>query len=145
MVLKFMKYLLKIAAFFAIAVFFSCEGKEWFVNCPDCTSEEPEFALVKIKLKDIHSLVSVKVYEGDLEDDILYSSFDIQGSDYTAKTSFNKNYTFTATYSIDGITYVAVSSATPRVRYEENQCENPCYFIYDNIVDLRLKYTAAGK
>jgi hypothetical protein len=140
-----MKYFLKIAAFFAITICFSCEGKEWFVNCPDCTAVEPEFALVKVKLKDIQSLVSIKVYEGDLEDDILYSSFDTQGSDYTTKTSLNKKYTFTATYNIGGNTYIAVSSAIPRIRYEENQCENPCYFIYDNIVDLRLKYTAAGK
>jgi hypothetical protein len=140
-----MKYFLKISAFLVITIFFSCEGKEWFVNCPDCTTEEPEFALVKIKLKDIKSLVSIKIYEGDLEDNVLYSSFDTQGSDFTTKTSLNKKYTFTATYNIDGIIYVAVSSAIPRIRYEENQCENPCYFIYDNIVNLRLKYTSAGK
>jgi hypothetical protein len=53
----------------------------------------------------------------------------------------NKKYTATATYYKSDIKYVAVDSATPRVKYDKNQCDDPCYFVYDRVVDLRLKYT----
>ncbi len=26
------------------------------------------------------------------------------------------------------------------VRYEKDLCEKPCYYVYDNKVDLRIKY-----
>jgi hypothetical protein len=136
---------IKIAAFLSIIICFSCEGKEWIVNCSDCQENEPENAIIKIKLKNIDTPVSVQIYEGELDDDIIYASYEANGSDFTALAGLNKKYTFTATYVIDGKTYIAVNSTTPRVKYAESDCENPCYFVYNNIVDLRLKYTAIGE
>lgn len=140
-----MKVFLKTSALLAIIVIFSCEGKEWIVNCVDCQTNEPYNATIKIKLRETGNPVTINIYEGDIEDDILYASYITNGSDYSLQTGLNRKYTFAATYSIEGKTYIAVNSTIPRVKYEESECEDPCYFIYDNIVDLRLKYTVNNK
>jgi len=53
--------------------------------------------------------------------------------------SINKKYTITATYFF-GAKYTAVNSVTPRVRYSKDQCDDPCYYVYDKTVNLKLKY-----
>ncbi len=125
-----------------IAVCFSCEDKGWFTDCSGCTSFEPEEAVLLIKLKDIESQVIINVYEGEIEDSVIYGSAIFSGQEYNFKVGLNKKYTLTATYFIGGKTYTAIDSATPKVRYTETQCEDACYFVYDRVVDLRLKYTA---
>ncbi|HEX7493057.1 MAG TPA: hypothetical protein VF346_02465 [Bacteroidales bacterium] len=130
---------------FAILIFsFSCEEEVILVNCQDCISEEPSDTSLEIKL-DASSTgydTFIKIYEGNLEDSILYSSQ--QGNTfYSLKVpvAINKKYTVTATYHIHDNYYTAVDAATPRVKYDKNQCKDPCYFVYDKDIDLRLKYT----
>jgi hypothetical protein len=48
-------------------------------------------------------------------------------------------YSATATYYISNDHIVVVDAAIPRVTYSEDQCEDPCYYIYDTKLDLRLK------
>lgn len=127
-----------------MTVCFSCEDKGWFADCSDCTSSEPRMTTLVVKLKDIDSPVYVNIYEGELGDSILYDFAVIQGKEYNPAVSVNKRYTATATYNIDGYTYIAVDSATPKVRYTEEQCDEACYYVYDKVIDLRLKYTAKG-
>lgn len=137
-----MKRVLK-TAFLLILVFcFSCEERPWyFMDCNDCLTSEPENATLDIKLKETGSPVLINLYEGFLEDDILYDSASTTRPDYEFTVSLNKTYTVTATYMIDGKTYIAVDSATPRVRYDEDKCDDPCYFIYNTTIDLKLKST----
>ncbi len=87
----------------------------------------------------------VFVYEGELEDNVVYDSALASLSEISFLVSLNKLYTFTATYSISGNIYTAVDSASPKVKYTKDDCEDPCYFIYDKTVDLRLKYKAMGE
>jgi hypothetical protein len=53
--------------------------------------------------------------------------------------TLNKKYTLTATYNIQDNTYVVVDSATPRVRFDKDKCDDPCYLVYDKKLDLSLK------
>jgi hypothetical protein len=145
MELKSMKIVFKIFFLAVIVICFSCEDKGWFTDCSDCTSNEPEKAILLIKLKETESLVVINVYEGELEDSVLYGSTIFGGSEYNFTVGLNKKYTVTATYNIEGNTYTAIDSATPKVRYTETQCEEACYFVYDRVVDLRLKYTVKGE
>ncbi len=145
MVLTDMKQILRLLAFLTFTLCFSCEGKVLFVNCEECFENEPVDALVNVRLRNINKPIGIKVYLGDLEDNVLYGIYQANGSEYTIKTGLNQKYTFTAEYNIEGITYIAVNSAFPQVKYEENQCENPCYFTYNNTVDLRLKNTFSKK
>jgi hypothetical protein len=87
------------------------------------------------------TLVLINVYQGNLEDSILYNSVSVSTTSTIINVTLNKKYTVTATYHLGDNYYTAIDSATPRVRYEKDLCDNPCYFVYDKTIDLRLKYT----
>jgi hypothetical protein len=136
-----MKKILRICFLFIVAILFSCE-EGFFVNCKDCLTNEPEMTDLKIDIDHISSSpVIINIYEGNLEDSIILETFDAHSSKITREVLLNKNYTLTATYNISGNTYIVVDSATPRVKYDKDQCEDPCYFIYDTTCDLKLKYS----
>lgn len=40
----------------------------------------------------------------------------------------------------DGQKYITTGAARPKVRYDETSCDEPCYYVYDNVIDLRLRY-----
>lgn len=140
-----MKRIIKLFLLAFITVCFSCEDQGLIVKCPDCLEKEPLKTTLEIKLNmyDYGSLATtiITVYEGNIEDNIIYDTFQTINQNETVAVTLNKKYTVTATYSISTNTYIAVDSATPKVRYEKSQCDDPCYFVYDRVLDLRLKYT----
>lgn len=123
---------------------FSCEEQGWFVKCSDCESTEPEYTSLEILLKKTEFPVRINVFEGELEDSILFYSSETISEKLGIDAELNKKYAVTATYRINGNTYIAVDSAFPRVKFTKTECEEACYFVYDKILDLRLKYTAIG-
>jgi hypothetical protein len=140
-----MRKALKILLLLFLAVSFSCEEEGYFVKCQDCTEDEPVTADLEFKIdpgqSGYDSQIEIMIYEGNLEDKILLDHFITSSSNYTYTVTLKKKYTVTAKYIINNNIYIAVDSAYPRVRYDKNQCDNPCYFVYDRICDLRLKYT----
>lgn len=132
---------IKILSLLLIVVLFSCEKQGLIVKCPDCTATEPVNIWFDVKLdaNKYGSTTKINVYEGNLGDSILYKSYTSTGSSLSVPVTINKKYTLTATYYISGDYYIVVDSATPRVKYEKDQCDSPCYFVYDKVVDLRLK------
>jgi hypothetical protein len=145
-----MKIFLKSFIFILLIICFSCEDPTcytcdengWFLQCKECTQEEPLTATINIKVTNTEATVLIIVYEGELEDGLVYKSIETGSTEYSFTVPLNKKYTVTAEYQINGNTYIAVDTATPRVKYTEDQCEEPCYFVYDRKFDLRLKYTA---
>jgi hypothetical protein len=138
-----MKNPTKIFLFIALLLSFSCEDQGLIVKCPDCLSDEPGEIGLDIKFDAYFSKdpVVFNIYEGNLEDSVIYSTYKISGSVIHASVTLNKKYTITATYtSQSGTKYVAVDSVLPRVKYEQDQCDDPCFYVYDKSVDLRLKY-----
>src|SRR5450759_866931 len=138
-----MKIEIKIFLAIAFLFCFACEDQGLVVKCPDCLAEEPTDANLEIKL-DVNRLggaILINIYEGNIEDSILYSSIQTISSTATLSVTLNKKYTATATYYVNDNYYVAIDSATPRVRFDKTQCDDPCYFVYDKNIDLRLKYT----
>ena len=137
-----MKQFFRVVFLLGLVLSLSCEKQGFIVNCSDCTTDEPSKTNLEIKLDDRYAINSVKidVYEGTLEDNILYGSFSASVKNTTISVTLNKKYTVTATYRISGNTYIAVDSATPGIKYEKNQCNNPCYFVYDRNIDLRIKH-----
>jgi hypothetical protein len=139
-----MKRILKIFFTALLAVFFSCEENGWFADCNDCTVEIPRTTFLFIKVTDTEMPVTINIYEGELEDSVLFDSGTVYNNvdEYSSNVPVNKSYSITATYKIDDDTYIAVDSAYPKVRFTEDQCEEACYYVYDREVDVRLKYTA---
>jgi hypothetical protein len=127
--------------FIILVVFFSCEKPvTGIIKCSECTSDEPVTAKLNIKLDKLPTFTTVNIYEGYLEDSVLFESFSTLSATITHNVPINKLYTITATYSSDA-KYIVINSVTPRVLYDEVSCDEPCYYVYDRKVDLRLKYT----
>jgi len=128
--------------FIILVVFFSCEKPvTGIINCSECTSDEPVTTQLNIKLDKLPELTTINIYEGYLEDSVLLKSFSTRSSTtFNYDVPVNKLYTITATYSREA-KYIVINSVTPRVLYDEVSCDEPCYYVYDRKVDLRLKYT----
>lgn len=133
------------AALYAIMVLvFSCE-KPAVINCSECASSEPVKAKLIIRLDEKYN-VEVNIYEGNVEDSLLYRSIFInQSEQFYEYVPLNRKYTVTAAYMADGIRYIAVNSVTPRVMLDEEICEEPCWYVYNNKVDMRLRYMKYGR
>ena len=140
---KLIRALTGTVMFLAFIICFSCEEVEpMIINCLDCYTVEPVEAEIKIKLEEINSteLKIIKIYEGNLEDNLLIKTQETTANQTVAIVKFNKTYTVTARYHIDGNFYMAVNSVTPRIKYDKEQCDAPCYYVYDKVVNLHLKY-----
>lgn len=121
----------------------SCEENGMFVICQECVQDEPVFAEIEIKLdiQEFGSPVTINVYDGNIEEGVINKIHIAGGSKTTIELRVNKRYTFSAVYSTPEGTYTVIDSALPRVSYNKDQCDDPCYYVYDRVVNLRLKYT----
>jgi hypothetical protein len=137
-----MDKILRLIIFLLLVISFSCEDQTFIIPCADCTEDEPVEAELSLKLDSKYYYNAlVQIWEGNLEDSILIGSSIVFSSTFTQQVTLNKKYTVTATYYVADNKYIAVDSATPRVKYDKSQCDNPCYYVYDRKCDLRLKYT----
>ena len=147
MVLKtYIERIIRFLAFLAMIIMFSCEKLSIVTNCEECYTDEPEETILVIKTDPsfqnaVPYKITVTIYEGNLEDNIVTNEFQTATAETDIAVKLNKKYTVTAIYSdMDGNIITAVDSATPRVRYEKNVCDKPCYWIYDKVINLRIKY-----
>jgi len=136
---------LKALLFIFILVLLSCDKEGWFINCQECVPEEPVVATLLINFESYRRMKTtpqIEIFLGNIEDGRSIATFSqwIGTSSYTV--SINKKYTVTATYIDEsGNKYVAVDSATPRVIWVPDKCEQSCYYVYDRTVNLKLKYS----
>jgi hypothetical protein len=128
--------------FLILMITFSCNEKLIIVNCPDCLPEEPTTGNITIKLEGISEYgADIRIYEGNLEDNVLLATFRSNWTSTEYEVKLNRKYTISAEYHDSrGNTYIAVDSVFPRVKYDREQCDDPCYFIYNKTVNLRIKY-----
>lgn len=142
-----------ILIFLAFMLFFSCEEDEQtlqlftIVDCNECTAEEPLKANIRIKLVDplkfgyADERIFIDIYEGNLEDNVLFKSIQTSSNETSVSLPINKKYTFMAIYFINNKTYKTVNSITTRVKYNKSSCDEPCYYTMPRSVNLKLKYT----
>jgi len=127
-----------------MVLLFSCDTQGLFVSCNDCTETEPSEVKVKIIFdpfqEGMYKEPEINVYEGNIDDGLLLKKYTPDSSPTEISVYINKKYTVSATYYYYGKIVIAIDSATPRVRFESDQCDKPCYFVYDKEVDLTLKY-----
>ncbi|MDR2886408.1 MAG: hypothetical protein LBV26_00135 [Bacteroidales bacterium] len=127
----------------AVMLVMSCEDTGLSTDCSECMSYEPVTARIEVQIDagNEHGTL-VQFWEGKLEDGIMIDSVRyFSTAVFEKELPLNRLYTITATYVIDGKTYTAVDSATPKTKYDKNSCDEPCYNIYGNTVNLKLKYT----
>ncbi len=126
-----------------LSFIFSCEEQPGlFIRCDECWIGEPLEANLDIKLTSFdNATVTGVVYEGNIEDSVVYSTFYTSGIQRTETVLINKKYTVAVTYYIGNKKFIAIDSATPAVKYDKYSCDDPCYIIYNYKIDLRLKST----
>jgi hypothetical protein len=136
-----MEKFIRILSFCILVISFSCEDQTFIIQCSDCTAEEPVTAQLTADLDpDFYYESLVQIWEGNLNDSILVGSFPSYSRRFSHQVVLNKKYTVTATYITHNGTFIAVDSATPRVKFEKAQCDEPCFFLYDTTCNLKLKY-----
>jgi hypothetical protein len=139
-----MKKIIIVSIISVFIIILSCDDQVLLIKCADCTTDEPTEATLVVKIDPIvenGADVFVDIFEGNIEDGILLGRFGVSSLKWEHKVLLNKKYTLAATYDTGGVFYVAIDTATPKVHYETEQCENPCYLVYDHIVNLRVKYS----
>lgn len=123
-----------------LTILFSCEEQGLFVICDECDDTEPISTELEISLNEnLETAVMINVYEGNLEDNNLVNSSETFAPISYFTVKLNRRYTITATYNLTEGTFVAVDSALPKVKYSKEACDNPCYWVYDRIINLKLK------
>ncbi|MCU0461699.1 MAG: hypothetical protein MUF36_06765 [Bacteroidales bacterium] len=127
------------AFFLLMAILFSCD-EVLFVNCSECVTDQLEEAYIKISHDLNTSGVDITIYSGNIKDSVIFGSYRTFGKTSYFRVLLNNCYIVTAEYNIEGKRYVAVNTVMPKVTLEEEQCNDPCYFVYNRDVDLRLKY-----
>ena len=131
-------------------ILFSCE-EGYLTDCSECKAGAPEDASLEILIGYPHHTVLnmvVTIYDGTIEDNIVivrynYGDLYADGDLYPERrvvVVLYKNYTATAEFTYNGQKYLTMAAICPKVRYEKNACDDPCYYVYDNILDLRLRY-----
>jgi hypothetical protein len=136
---------ISIAVALVVMLLFSCEGGS-ATNCRECTPGSIGNVSLKIYVRNPEAIPTnpiITLYEGAIEDSIVlrhYSMDDPYALTFYYDAMLYKNYTATVEFYFNGHKYVMIDAACPRVRYDETSCNEPCYYIYDNVIDLRLRY-----
>ncbi|MEE4116832.1 MAG: hypothetical protein V2I37_11720 [Marinilabiliaceae bacterium] len=135
-----MKWLSGILLFFLLLMQSACE-EIFFYNCADCLESEPVEGTLYINVSGYNQFTTyeITVYQGKVEDNIIIAEL-TSNTNVEIQVQLNKEYSVKVISTFNGIEYIAVSSATPRVKFSEDYCEIPCYFIRDNEINARIKY-----
>jgi hypothetical protein len=128
----------------ALLIFFSCE-EGGITDCDNCEPggiNQPQLTIYIRNSEYVPSNPVVTIYEGAIEDSIVLRRMTVNESySYiTYDAVLYKDYTATLEFFLNSVRYVAIGAACPKVRYDESTCEEPCYYLYDNVIDLRLRY-----
>ncbi len=133
-----------IAVVVLLTLLFSCEDSI-VSDCRDCYPESTPPAQLKILYRNpdyVPLNPKVTLYEGAVEDSIIIRKYNIEMpvSYIEVDAILYKDYSATLEFFIDGRRYITTAAACPKAGFDESSCEEPCYFVYDNVLDLRLRY-----
>lgn len=129
----------------ALLLLFSCEGSV-ATDCRECTPDNIGSVTLKIYVRNPEAIPInpiITLYEGAIEDSIVlrqYTMTDPYALSVYYDAMLYKNYTASVKFYFNNRKYILIDAACPQVRYDETSCDQPCYYIYDNVIDLRLRY-----
>lgn len=127
-----------------ITLLFSCEEGS-MTDCGKCYSGSDYKVVLSVVFRNPDRVPVdpvLTLYEGNISDSIIISrTYIVDPYSYMYhKAILYKDYSATLEFTYKGRKYVTTASACPKVRYDETTCDEPCYYVYDNILDLRLRY-----
>jgi hypothetical protein len=127
-----------------ILLLFSCE-EGYLTDCTRCYTSQNYSVILKINLDNHDRNFENPVftlYEGPVSDGVIIEKYQLRNTNSIVYQDalLYKDYSATLEFSYNGRQYVTTAGACPKVRYDETTCEQPCWYIYDNIIDLNLRY-----
>jgi hypothetical protein len=122
----------------------SCEDSVILVDCDKCYSldlSSNKYSLeIKVTIDDENTAVPITLYRGDSDNGEIISEDTINSTPYyTDNLEFDNRYSAIAKYSHNGRVIFAVDGKMLKKKYEKSSCDNPCYIIQGDVLDLRLK------
>jgi len=137
----------RIFKFFLVTLFlvipFGCEDMEaFFVDCDECYALKPEYTdlTIKFTINEENPYVRYILYSGN------FDTGDTIAIDTTFRTKViwtldvNKYYSVKAEYSSGARTIYAIDGNELRTKKESSSCDEECYIILGDELDVRLKY-----
>jgi hypothetical protein len=121
----------------------SCKIEDFAsVDCYKCFRDMPKYSNVKIKvlIDDEITAVPIDVYKG---------TFDNKNFMFTEVTSSNilylkleneVEYTLIAKYNRNGRPHYVVNRVYMKIKEDYESCNQPCFYVTGDEVDLRLKF-----
>lgn len=136
---------ISIAIAMAVMLLFSCEGGS-VTDCRECNPGSIGKVTLKLYVRNPEAIPSnpiITLYEGAIEDSLVLRRYTMEDP-YAVTIYYDamlyKNYTASVEFYLSGRKYIMIDAACPQVKYDETSCDEPCYYIYDNVIDLRLRY-----
>lgn len=133
-----------IALAIILMLLFSCE-EGFITDCSQCYTSDDYQVILTISHSTPQGVpvgALVTLYEGPVGDNLVLEKYIVQDpySDFRYIAVLYKDYSATIEYTYNERNYVITAGACPKVKYDETTCEEPCYYVYDNVLDLRLRY-----
>jgi hypothetical protein len=122
----------------------SCEDSIILVDCNKCYSLKEVsngYSIeIKITINNENVAVPITLYRGDIDNgEIISEEISSSTTYYTKLLEFGTHYSAIAKYSHNGRTIFAVDGKMLKKKYEKSSCDNPCYVVQGDVLDLRLK------
>lgn len=110
-------------------------------DCSDCYIEKPADAYVDIRvtINKENPYVPIELFLGDFEKGNLIYSDTATTSTYTIILEMNNSYSVVAKYSSKSRVVYVVSGEKLRTKKDYDSCEEVCYTIKGDVIDVRLK------
>lgn len=121
---------------------YSCSTEDFqVVDCSECYTDKPEFSEAKISvtIDDENLQVPITVYLGSYDDGlIVYEDITTIRLNYVWLKN-EVDYTLVAEYTRNGRTVNVVNGLTMKIRKDYENCNEPCYYVRNRSVNLKLK------
>ena len=111
------------------------------VDCSECFREMPKYSNVKVKvlIDDKTTAVPIDVYKGSF-DNKSYLFTEVTASNILyLKLENEVEYTLIAKYNRNGRPHHVVNRVYMKIKEDYESCNQPCYYVTGDNVDLRLK------
>lgn len=125
-----------------LPISFSCEDLRLFVDCTKCYSTLSDVYNLeyKITLDKENPYVPITLYQGKIDDGVIIDVDTIfYLPHYSKPVSFGNYYSAVARYRRNGRVIFAVDGRQLEKKLDNSSCQEACYTIHGDMLDLRLK------
>ena len=111
------------------------------VKCSDCNSNKPDSADIKMvfTINSENPIVPLVVYKGKVEDSIVEWIDTTKSETLYLYVQLDQYYSVVAKYKSGSRTIYAVDGCKITARNEADACNEECYIVVNNELDVRLK------